>query len=316
MISTILICFFCLVLLWVLCVCIRAHFVAYSETLAEQMRQGDTHEEPQQIGHVTVEGRAMALRPARQQSETDYPIHHPHHTRSAVTESTLMGHSLPNNLTSQQLRERRTQRITKSLRTLLVQQLPVMVQSNAVRTGNNTIVDMSGKYSQSSKKPASSSTSSPSESRAHLVIETHHNPAPPIVDSNEESNMHHRGFRLMLQKFFPQMIPSVDPNSSCQFGTKTKAVVSSSIQLDEEEASNNTLAPLRDSNIECPICLDPYQVGDIVSWSIMTDTCSHAYHRECIMSWLMENDDCPMCRQVLLIDEADMSVVKSKSVAP
>jgi hypothetical protein len=309
MISTILICFFCLVLLWVLCVCIRAHFVAYSETLAEQMRQGDTHEEPQQMGHVTVEE-------ARQQSESDYPIHHPHHTRSAVTESTLMGYNLSSNLTPQQLRERRTQRIAKSLRTLLVQQLPVMVQSNAVMTSNNTMVGMSGKNSQSSTKPAPSSSSSPSESRAHLAIETNRNPVPPIMDSNEDSYMHHRGFRLMLQTFFPQSIPSVDPNSPCQSGTKTKAVVSSSIQLDEEEASNNTLAPLRDSNIECPICLDPYQVGDIVSWSIMTDTCSHAYHRECIMSWLMENDDCPMCRQVLLIDEADMSVVKSKSVAP
>jgi hypothetical protein len=45
----------------------------------------------------------------------------------------------------------------------------------------------------------------------------------------------------------------------------------------------------------CPICMEEYKVGDEICWSRNTD-CYHAFHLDCILSWLMENDECPMCR--------------------
>ena len=50
-----------------------------------------------------------------------------------------------------------------------------------------------------------------------------------------------------------------------------------------------------DRSLSCPICLEDFQVGDDVVWSTNTD-CVHIHHKECIMHWLQEHDDCPLCR--------------------
>ena len=80
-------------------------------------------------------------------------------------------------------------------------------------------------------------------------------------------------------------------------------------QEDEEIGAMGMMANSKNGNIECPICLDSYQVGDFVSWSVRKGACSHIFHKNCIQSWLVDNDDCPMCRQIVLIDETDMKDV-------
>eukprot|EP00979_Chaetoceros_neogracilis_P008744 scaffold1952_cov146-Chaetoceros_neogracile.AAC.1 len=45
----------------------------------------------------------------------------------------------------------------------------------------------------------------------------------------------------------------------------------------------------------CAICLEIYKVNDTVCWSA-NEACHHAYHFDCMMDWLMENDECPLCR--------------------
>lgn len=50
-----------------------------------------------------------------------------------------------------------------------------------------------------------------------------------------------------------------------------------------------------DRSLSCPICLEDFQVGDDVVWSTNTD-CVHIHHKECIMHWLQDHDDCPLCR--------------------
>ena len=45
----------------------------------------------------------------------------------------------------------------------------------------------------------------------------------------------------------------------------------------------------------CPICCDDYAKGDYIAWS-KNEQCCHAFHTDCIMQWLMNHDDCPMCR--------------------
>ena len=45
----------------------------------------------------------------------------------------------------------------------------------------------------------------------------------------------------------------------------------------------------------CPICCEEYEKGDDIAWSKNED-CVHAFHTDCIVPWLLEHSDCPMCR--------------------
>eukprot|EP00979_Chaetoceros_neogracilis_P011896 scaffold3039_cov171-Chaetoceros_neogracile.AAC.2 len=47
----------------------------------------------------------------------------------------------------------------------------------------------------------------------------------------------------------------------------------------------------------CAICLEIYKVSDTICWSASNEACHHAYHLDCMMDWLMENDECPLCRE-------------------
>lgn len=53
------------------------------------------------------------------------------------------------------------------------------------------------------------------------------------------------------------------------------------------------------STHECCICLGGYEAGEIVCWS-KEDDCDHIFHDECILAWLKDNDDCPLCRAKLV----------------
>jgi len=69
-----------------------------------------------------------------------------------------------------------------------------------------------------------------------------------------------------------------------------------------------------DLGLACPICLDDFDVGDELSWSRQLK-CQHVFHSECLASWLMNSDECPVCRTLLieeedfLVDECDKKIV-------
>lgn len=49
----------------------------------------------------------------------------------------------------------------------------------------------------------------------------------------------------------------------------------------------------------CAVCLSEYRVGDVVTWS-SNPKCVHAFHRECVVNWLVKmqpETPCPCCRQ-------------------
>lgn len=50
---------------------------------------------------------------------------------------------------------------------------------------------------------------------------------------------------------------------------------------------------------ECSICSDEYKSGDKIAWS-RNEQCFHLFHIECIVPWLMNHSDCPMCRNDFL----------------
>lgn len=47
----------------------------------------------------------------------------------------------------------------------------------------------------------------------------------------------------------------------------------------------------KDSGSSC----EDYIKGDDIAWS-KNEKCCHAFHIDCIIKWLMDHDDCPMCR--------------------
>ena len=49
------------------------------------------------------------------------------------------------------------------------------------------------------------------------------------------------------------------------------------------------------SQKECPICLETYKENDDICWS-RNKNCTHAFHLDCMVDWLMIHDDCPLCR--------------------
>eukprot|EP00568_Trieres_chinensis_P018424 CAMPEP_0183329084 /NCGR_PEP_ID=MMETSP0160_2-20130417/84612_1 /TAXON_ID=2839 ORGANISM="Odontella Sinensis, Strain Grunow 1884" /NCGR_SAMPLE_ID=MMETSP0160_2 /ASSEMBLY_ACC=CAM_ASM_000250 /LENGTH=153 /DNA_ID=CAMNT_0025497263 /DNA_START=160 /DNA_END=621 /DNA_ORIENTATION=- len=49
----------------------------------------------------------------------------------------------------------------------------------------------------------------------------------------------------------------------------------------------------------CSICLDPYEPGETVCWSL-AEECNHIFHEDCIVEWLIKHDNCPMCRSNML----------------
>ena len=65
----------------------------------------------------------------------------------------------------------------------------------------------------------------------------------------------------------------------------------------------STLVCLQDSNrdyyqdIECSICNEPYQNGDILR---EFDKCPHYFHYNCIDNWLHLHKKCPICTTELI----------------
>jgi hypothetical protein len=86
-----------------------------------------------------------------------------------------------------------------------------------------------------------------------------------------------------------------------------------------DEHDNNTSDDNHGEDQEqCAICLVEYEAGDEISWS-HNKSCTHAFHRECIIDWLISHDECPCCRHNYLSlcdDDDDNNVVEGGATAP
>mmetsp|Transcript_6754 Transcript_6754/g.8743 ORF Transcript_6754/g.8743 Transcript_6754/m.8743 type:complete len:369 (-) Transcript_6754:101-1207(-) len=83
--------------------------------------------------------------------------------------------------------------------------------------------------------------------------------------------------------------------------------------FDSVETDNTEQSSEEGEEKECPICMEPYQIGDIVSWSPNVDVlCRHVFHHECIKEWMLQSGNCPCCRDLILpIDEEGFSLERS-----
>ncbi len=64
----------------------------------------------------------------------------------------------------------------------------------------------------------------------------------------------------------------------------------------------------------CPICLDNFEVGDVVMFARHSRTCAHVFHEECLQQWLLEQreNECPTCR-AKFIEDIDTDSASSSS---
>ena len=64
-------------------------------------------------------------------------------------------------------------------------------------------------------------------------------------------------------------------------------------ELKKIEVNDNNLSNYK--NIACNICLENFEVGNI----LRVLECNHEFHENCIITWLKSNNTCPICRHEL-----------------
>ena len=64
-------------------------------------------------------------------------------------------------------------------------------------------------------------------------------------------------------------------------------------ELKKIEVNDNNLSNYK--NITCNICLENFEVGNI----LRVLECNHEFHQNCIITWLKSNNTCPICRHEL-----------------
>lgn len=61
----------------------------------------------------------------------------------------------------------------------------------------------------------------------------------------------------------------------------------------QKEPFNMHMSVRSDHNEHCAVCLEAFSTKQDVT---STSFCRHVYHRACITNWLLQNNDCPVCR--------------------
>ena len=55
----------------------------------------------------------------------------------------------------------------------------------------------------------------------------------------------------------------------------------------------------------CSICLGDFEEGDVLAKSKFQEisNCVHEFHYDCLQTWLSKHDECPICRQNMLVQD-------------
>lgn len=62
----------------------------------------------------------------------------------------------------------------------------------------------------------------------------------------------------------------------------------------------------------CSVCLGDFREGDDICSSI-NDQCTHFFHQECIIEWLLYHNECPICRRHYLKPSGDLQKINETS---
>lgn len=117
-------------------------------------------------------------------------------------------------------------------------------------------------------------------------------PGVMILSEFRSDDDHDDGTRTLVQKFSDhesQLFQSEEGNEEEELQDEENNPVgniasNTGLDIDDDE-----------DDITCMICLEPFEIGDKVTWSKQMK-CRHIFHHECIHPWLLKNEECPCCR--------------------
>eukprot|EP00878_Enallax_costatus_P023827 GHUV01025379.1.p1 GENE.GHUV01025379.1~~GHUV01025379.1.p1 ORF type:complete len:184 (+),score=60.34 GHUV01025379.1:889-1440(+) len=114
--------------------------------------------------------------------------------------------------------------------------------------------------------------------------------AESACPDTSSSSLHTRGYADAVDAASAASAASSYSAVHSSFGSLAHSSIlkafSSAVSLDSIEDSNQPL---------CSVCLGSYKEGQLVT----TLSCGHAYHRDCIYPWLLQQGrqaTCPMCK--------------------
>lgn len=91
-----------------------------------------------------------------------------------------------------------------------------------------------------------------------------------------------------------------EDQNSLQENTESTPENSSPTDENKSDSITKHKSQSEDSQLEpCSICLAEYKDGDEICWS-HNEKCNHFFHKTCIQTWLLTNEECPCCRQDFL----------------
>ena len=121
-------------------------------------------------------------------------------------------------------------------------------------------------------------------------------PGVMILSEFCSDDVHDDGTRTLVQKFSDngsQLFQSEEGNEEEHQDVENNPM---------ENIASNTGLDIDDDDedeITCMICLEPFEIGDKVTWSKQMK-CRHIFHHECIYPWLLKNEECPCCRSLYI----------------
>jgi hypothetical protein len=124
-------------------------------------------------------------------------------------------------------------------------------------------------------------------------------------DSTDESRTHNTIGNATTTDVKDTDVKDTDVDASNRIESQENSGSSIASVVAEEERKTpssgltNVLSMKEFSQVECCICLEPYETGQVVCSAKTTD-CDHMFHEACALQWLQGHSQCPLCRVTLI----------------
>eukprot|EP00550_Attheya_septentrionalis_P005686 CAMPEP_0198282456 /NCGR_PEP_ID=MMETSP1449-20131203/2275_1 /TAXON_ID=420275 /ORGANISM="Attheya septentrionalis, Strain CCMP2084" /LENGTH=236 /DNA_ID=CAMNT_0043978721 /DNA_START=120 /DNA_END=830 /DNA_ORIENTATION=- len=123
-----------------------------------------------------------------------------------------------------------------------------------------------------------------------------------IIDNNSSSiDLNHRK-QLLEQGLITARITDCHPLDLKDIIKDAPAESKSIDSISREQEPTTFDDNVEMSQLTCYICLDRLSAGNLVAWSKINSECNHAFHKDCIMEWLLRHNDCPCCRECVVAE--------------
>jgi hypothetical protein len=122
-------------------------------------------------------------------------------------------------------------------------------------------------------------------------------------DSTDESRIHNA-----FDNATTDVKDTVDASNTIDSQENNDSSITSVVAEEDSKAPSSGLTSVcsmkEKSQVECCICLEPYETGQVVCSAKTTD-CDHMFHEACAFQWLHDHSQCPLCRVTLIPESGE-----------